>query len=359
MVTPAHHVAVNRMEVEVLEVVGARHNLGATRRAVDPCIARARIKITIVVIDKRRDIALGILFEHLGPHLKIGIDVLLRGVLVKAVLDGIGLVGVVAAAQVLVLEYAIDHGTLFVGHRTVARSLHDGAVLLNRGVDTRVEAVVLLDETSRLLERNREDFALGAGRNVVRRHKDLGEVHIRGKAEREHRENANPAETRDGARRRSTSLLGCTTSHMHVPYAKRRRDYACRQRKHQAAVAQKRGTHGAQSEQQPIVARKEHGGFLARSLDIGITTGQATCHELDGLYQQHQERVGKEHVFGEQRRVVREHRHKRKEQQDRTANRQAHAQFAQRRNGIRHAGSRDDKLSAGIDGKTCVGAVEQ
>ena len=117
---------------------------------------------------------------------------------------------------------------------------------------------------------------------------------------------------------------------MHVPYAKRRRDYACRQGKHQAAVAQERGTHGAQSKQQPVVARKEHGGFLARSLDIGITTGQATCHELDGLYQQHQERVGKEHVLGEQRRVVREHRHKRKEQQDRTANRQAHAQFAQR-----------------------------
>ena len=58
---------------------------------------------------------------------------------------------------------------------------------------------MLLDETSRLLERNREDFALGTRRDVVRRHKDLGEVHIRGKAEREHRENANPAETRDGA----------------------------------------------------------------------------------------------------------------------------------------------------------------
>ena len=193
----------------------------------------------------------------------------------------------------------------------------------------------------------------------MRRHKDLGEVHIRGKAEREHRENANPAETRDGARRRSTSLLGCTTSHMHVPYAKRRRDYACRQGKHQAAVAQKRGTHGAQSEQQPVVARKEHGPLFARTLGIGIATGQATCHELDGLYQQHQERVGKEHVFGEQRRVVREHRHKRKEQQDRTANRQAHAQFAQRRNGIGHAGGRDDELSTGVDGKTCVGAVEQ
>ena len=218
---------------------------------------------------------------------------------------------------------------------------------------------MLLDKTSRLLERNREDFALGTRRDVVCRHKDLGEVHIRGKAECKHRKNSHPAETRGGARRRSTSLLGCTTSHMHVPCAKRRRDYACRQGKHQAAVAQKRGTHGAQSEQQPVVARKEHGGFLARSLDIGITTGQATCHELDGLYQQHQERIGKEHVFGEQRRVVREHRHKRKEQQDRTANRQAHAQFAQRRNGIGHAGSRDDKLSAGIDDEARVSAVEQ
>ena len=218
---------------------------------------------------------------------------------------------------------------------------------------------MFLDETSRLLERNREDFALGTRRDVVRRHKDLSEVHIGGKAECKHRKNSHPAETRDGARRRSTSLLGCTMSHMRVPCAKRRRDYACRQGKHQAAVTQKRGTHGAQSEQQPVMARKEHGGFLARSLDIGITTGQATCHELDGLYQQHQERVGKEHVFGEQRRVVREHRHKRKEQQDRTANRQAHAQFAQRRNGIGHAGGRNDELSTGVDGKTCVGAVEQ
>lgn len=218
---------------------------------------------------------------------------------------------------------------------------------------------MLLDKTSRLLERNREDFALGTRRDVVCRHKDLGEVHIRGKAERKHRKNSHPAETRGGARRRSTSLLGCTTSHMHVPCAKRRRDYACRQGKHQAAVTQKRGAHGAQSKQQPVVARKEHGGFLARSLDIGITTGQATCHELDGLYQQHQERVGKEHVFGEQRRVVREHRHKHKEQQDHAADRQAHAQLAQRRDGIGHAGGRNDELSAGVDGKTCVGAVEQ
>ena len=174
----------------------------------------------------------------------------------------------------------------------------------------------------------------------MRRHKDLGEVHIRGKAECKHRKNSHPAEARDGARRRSTSLLGCTTSHMRVPCAKR-------------------GTHGAQSEQQPVVARKEHGGFLARSLDIGITTGQATCHELDGLYQQHQKRVGKQHIFGEQRRVVREHRHKRKEQQDHSANRQAHAQFAQRRDGIGHAGGRDDKLSAGIDDEARVSAVEQ
>ena len=36
VVAPAHHVAVNRMEVEVLEVVGTRHDLGTTRRAVDP-----------------------------------------------------------------------------------------------------------------------------------------------------------------------------------------------------------------------------------------------------------------------------------------------------------------------------------
>ena len=347
------------MEVEVLEVIGLCHNLGTARRAVDPRIAGTRIKVAVVVIDERRDIALGILFEHLGPHLKIGLDVLLRGVLVEAIFDSVRLIRVVTAAQILVLEHTVDHGTLFVGHQAVARSLHDGAVLLNRGVDTRVEAVVLLDETSRLLERNREDFALGTRRDIVRRHKDLGEVHIRGKAEREHRKNANPAETRDGARRRSTSLLGCTTSHMHVPYAKRRRDYACRQGKHQAAVAQKRGTHGAQGEQQPVVARKEHGGFLARSLDIGITTGQATCHELDGLYQQHQERVGKEHVFGKQGRVVGEHGHKHKEQQDHAADRQAHAQLAQRRDGIGHAGGRDDELSTGVDGKTCVGAVEQ
>ena len=58
---------------------------------------------------------------------------------------------------------------------------------------------MLLDETSRLLERNREDFALGTRRDVVRRHKDLGEVHIRGKAECKHREDANPAEARRGA----------------------------------------------------------------------------------------------------------------------------------------------------------------
>ena len=58
---------------------------------------------------------------------------------------------------------------------------------------------MLLDETSRLLERNRKDFALGTRCDIVRRHKDLGEVHIRGKAEREHREDTDPAETRDDA----------------------------------------------------------------------------------------------------------------------------------------------------------------
>ena len=56
----------------------------------------------------------------------------------------------------------------------------------------------------------------------------FGEVHIRGKAEYKHSKNSHPAETWDGARRRSTSLLGCTTSHMRVPCAKRRRDHACR-----------------------------------------------------------------------------------------------------------------------------------
>ena len=146
---------------------------------------------------------------------------------------------------------------------------------------------------------------------------------------------------------------------MYIPCAKRRRNHAGRQRKDQTAIAQKRGTHGSQRKQQPVVARKEHGPLFARTLDIGITTGQAAGHELHGLHQQHQKRVGKEHVFGEQRRVVREHRHKRKEQQDRTASRQAHAQFAQRRNGIGHAGSRDNKLSAGIDDEARVSAVEQ
>ena len=145
---------------------------------------------------------------------------------------------------------------------------------------------------------------------------------------------------------------------MYIPCAKRRRNHAGRQRKDQTAIAQKRGTHGSQRKQQPVVARKEHGPLFARTLGIGITTGQATCHELDGLYQQHQKRVGKEHVFGEQRRVVREHRHKRKEQQDRTADRQAHAQFAQRRDGIGHAGGRNDELSAGVDGKPRIGAVK-
>ena len=184
---------------------------------------------------------------------------------------------------------------------------------------------MLLDEARRLLKRNREDLALGARRDIVRRHKYLGEVHIRGKAECKHRKNSHPAETRGGARRRSTSLLGCTTSHVRVPCAKRRRDYACRQGKHQAAVAQKRGTHGAQSEQQPVMARKEHGPLFARTLGIGIATGQAACHKLHGLHQQHQKRVGKQHIFGQQGRVVGEHGHKHKEQQDHAADRQAHA----------------------------------
>ena len=359
MVAPAHHVAVNRMEIEVLEVVGTRHDLGTTRRAVDPGIARARIKVPVVVIDKRRDVALGILLEHLGPYLKIGLDVLLRSVLVEAILDGIRLIGVVTAAQVLVLEHPIDHGALLVSHQTVTGRLFNRTVVLDLRVDARVKTVVLLNETRRLLERNREDFAFGAGRDVVRRHKHLGEVHIRDKAEREHREDADPAETRRGARGLGTRLLGCAMSDIYIPSAKRSRNHACRQRKHKTTVAQKRGTHGTQRKQQPVVARKEHGGFLARSLDIGITTGQATRNELDGLYQQHQKRVCKEHVFGEQRRVVREHRHKRKEQQDRTADRQAHAQLAQRRNGIGHAGGRDYKLSAGIDGKARIGIVEQ
>ena len=358
VVAPAHGFAVDRMEVKVLEVIGLRHDLGTARRAVDPRIASARIKVPVVVIDERRDIALGVLFEHLGPHLKIGLDVLLRGVLIKAVFDGVRLIRVVTAAQILVLEHTVDHGTLFVGHQAVARSLHDGAVLLNRGVDARVEAVVLLDKTSRLLERNREDFALGTRRDVMCRHKDLGEVHIRGKAECKHRKNSHPAETRGGARRRSTSLLGCTTGHVRVPSAKRRRDYACRQGKHQAAVAQKRGTHGTQHEQQPVVACKEHRRLFARALGIGIATGQATCHELDGLNEQHQKRIGKQYVFGQQRRIVGEHRHKRKEQQDDATDRQAHAQLAQRRYGIGHAGGRDDKLGTGVDGKARIGAAE-
>ena len=58
---------------------------------------------------------------------------------------------------------------------------------------------MLLDKTSRLLERNRKDFALGTRRDIVLRHNDLGEIHIRGKAEREYREDTDPAETRDGA----------------------------------------------------------------------------------------------------------------------------------------------------------------
>ena len=88
VVAPAHNLAIDRMEVKVLEVIGLRHNLGTARRAVDPRIAGTRIKVAVVVIDERRDVALGILFEHLRPDLKIGLDVLLRGVLVKAVRNG-------------------------------------------------------------------------------------------------------------------------------------------------------------------------------------------------------------------------------------------------------------------------------
>ena len=358
VVAPAHGFAIDRMEVKVLEVIGLRHDLGTARRAVDPRIASARIEVPVVVIDERRDIALGVLFEHLGPHLKIGLDVLLRGVLIEAVFDGIRLVGVVTTAQILVLEHTVDHGTLFVGHQAVARSLHDGAVLLNRGVDARVEAVVLLDEACRLLKRNREDLALGARRDIVRRHKYLGEIHVGGKAERKHCEHTDPAEARHGVRGRDARLFGHATGHMRVPGAKRRRNHAGRQRKDQAAIAQKRGTHGTQSEQQPVVARKEHRRPFARALGVGIATGQTTCHELDGLNEQHQKRIGEKYVFGQQRRVVGEHRHKRKEQQDDAADRQAHAQLAQRRYGIGHAGGRDDKLGTGVDGKARIGAAE-
>ena len=119
----------------------------------------------------------------------------------------------------------------------------------------------------------------------MRRHKDLGEVHIRGKAECEYRQDADPAEARSNAHRRSTRLPGCTTSRMSVPSAKRSRDHACRQRKHQTAVAQKRGAHSTQREQQPIVARKKDGLGLARTLGIGIATGQAAGNELNGLHQ--------------------------------------------------------------------------
>ena len=196
MVAPAYDLAVDRMEVEVLEIIGARHDLGTARRTVDPSIARARIKVTVVVIDKRRNIALGILFEHLGPHLKIGLNVLLRGVLVKAILDGVRLIRVVAAAQVVVFEHAVDHGALLIGHQAVTGSLHNRAVLFNRRIDARVKAVVFLHKSRRLLERNRKHLALGAGRDIVRRHKDLGEVHIGGKAERQYRKYANPAQAR-------------------------------------------------------------------------------------------------------------------------------------------------------------------
>ena len=52
------------------------------------------------------------------------------------------------------------------------------------------------------------------------------------------------------------------------------------------------------------MARKEHGLPFARTLGIGIATGQATCHELDGRNEQHQKRIGEKYVFGQQRRVV-------------------------------------------------------
>ena len=218
---------------------------------------------------------------------------------------------------------------------------------------------MLLDKARRLLERNRKHLALGAGRNVVRRHKDLGEVHVRDQAEHKHREDAEPAEARGSAQGRSTRLLSSMAGRMYIPSAKRRRDHAGRQRKDQAAIAQKRRAHGTQCKQQPIVARKEHGGLLARTLGIGISAGQATCHELDGLHEQHQKRIGKQHVFGEQRRVVGEHRHKRKKQQDDTADRQADSQLAQRRDGICHAGGRDHILGAGVDDEASIGAVEK
>ena len=216
------------MEVKVLEVIGLRHDLGTARRAVDPRIASAWIEVPVVVIDERRDIAPGVLFEHLRPHLKIGLDVLLRGVLIEAVFDGIRFVGVVATAQVLVLKHAIDHSALLIGHQAVAGSFLDRAIVFDLGVNARIKTVVLLDEACRLLKRNREDLALGARRDIVRRHKYLGEIHVGDKAERKHCEHADPTEARRGVRGRDARLFGHATGHMRVPGAKRRRNHAGR-----------------------------------------------------------------------------------------------------------------------------------
>ena len=228
VVAPAHDLAIDRMEVKVLEVIGLRHDLGTARRAVDPRIASAWIEVPVVVIDERRDIALGVLFEHLGPHLKIGLDVLLRGVLIKAVFDGIRFVGVIATAQVLVLKHAIDRSALLIGHQAVAGSFLNRAIVFDLGVNARIKAVVLLDEACRLLKRNREDLALGARRDIVRRHKYLGEIHVGDKAERKHCEHADPTEARRGVRGRDARLFGHATGHMRVPGAKRRRNHAGR-----------------------------------------------------------------------------------------------------------------------------------
>ena len=146
---------------------------------------------------------------------------------------------------------------------------------------------------------------------------------------------------------------------MRVPGATCCRDHASRQRKHEAAITQKRGTHGTQHEQQPVVTRKEHGCLFARALGIGIATGQAARHEFDGLNEQHQKHIGEKHVFGQQHRIVGEHRHKRKEQQDGATDRQAHAQLAQRRYGIGQASGRNDILDTSVDGEARIGAVKK
>ena len=132
MIAPAHNLAIDRMEVEVLEVIGLCHDLGTARRAVDPRIAGTRIKVAVVVIDERRDIALGILFEHLSPHLKIGLDVLLRGVLIEAVFDGF---------EVMPMKKAARYGDIFLtvtGDIDIITEKHfmemkDGAICANAG----------------------------------------------------------------------------------------------------------------------------------------------------------------------------------------------------------------------------------